>query len=113
MSHDIGTDEQLYAAMRRAVEAEPAMGSAPRDDLVRGRRLLRRRRLGGAVAVTALVPAVALLGSGLAPAGSGSTGSGGFADDGSDGPTTGGRRPAAPAWRVVGRQLRRARGVAR
>lgn len=88
MSHDMGTDEQLYAAMRRAVEAEPAMGSAPRDDLVRGRRLLRRRRVGGAVTVTALVPAVALLGSGLAPGGSGSTGSAGFADDGSEGATT-------------------------
>lgn len=50
----------LHAALTRAIGDEPAMRSLPSDDVTRGRRLVRRRRLAAVTVTAATVPALAL-----------------------------------------------------
>ncbi len=50
----------LHAALTRAIGDEPTMRSLPSDDVTRGRRLVRRRRLAAVTVTAATVPALAL-----------------------------------------------------
>lgn len=85
MTHvDGGHDEELYGAMRSAIGAEPPMAAQPHDDLARGRRRLLHRRVGTALAVGAVVPAVALVASVVPDGTSADGGAPGFADASTD-----------------------------
>lgn len=66
----------LRTELLRAIGDEPAMASMPADDLARGRRLLRRRRLATVTITATTVPALAVGGWGVAASLGGSPTSG-------------------------------------
>ncbi len=86
--HDDIPDERLYGALREALEPEPPMCSQPSDDLRRGRRRLRRRRIGAAAGVAAVLPVAAIVGWTVPSGSSAGPSSPGFSGA-SDGPSNG------------------------
>ena len=77
-------DEQLYGAFGSAIGPEPPMRSLPADDLARGRRRLRHRRIGTAAGVAVAVPVVALMATVVPDNPSAGPDNSGFADDPGD-----------------------------